>query len=272
MSKYYTLITGASSGLGKELAIACAKKKQQLLLVSLPNQDLSGFALSLQKLYDAKVEIFETDLREQSAPQDLFKWVTEKGFCVNILINNAGLGGSFPFEDSSYDFIESVIMLNIRATVLITKLFLPQLKSCESAYIMNIGSMASYMPIPYKSIYPASKAFISNFSQTLRAELAQTGVSVTLVNPGSMLTNDLLKARVASYGRLARAMTQMPDVVAAAALKAMYRKKTIVLPGWYNRLNLFILNRLPLRLKSKVLLNIYKKDYLNTKAIQSRNF
>lgn len=265
----YTLITGASTGLGKELAIECAKKNQNILLVSLANEGLEQFSKELIQTYHIAAHYLEIDLTQYDAAEQVFRWVDDNKYRVNILMNNAGMGGSMPFADSPLDYINAVISLNIRATTLITKYFLPLLKKETHAHILFISSMASYLPIPYKSIYPASKAYVSNFAQTLRTELSDDNIGVTVVNPGSMLTNEMVKARIAKFGKSGKYMSQLPNPVARKAIKALYKKKPILIPALLDRINLLVLRIIPMVWRLQILKKIYKKDYLNFKDIQA---
>ena len=125
----FTLITGASSGIGLEMANVCAEKGMNILLVSLPNEDLAATSKSISKKYKIKAEYHECDLTELSDLNNLLKWVEENGFHVNFLINNAGFGGTMAFDEMSEGYINKMIDLNIKATTHVMNMFIPILKS-----------------------------------------------------------------------------------------------------------------------------------------------
>ena len=125
----YTLITGASSGIGLEMAKVCAEKGMNLLLISLPNEDLEAKSISISIKYKIKAEYFECNLTKISDINNLLKWVEENGFNVNFLINNAGFGGTMSFDEMGEEYINKMIDLNIKATTHLMNKFLPLLKS-----------------------------------------------------------------------------------------------------------------------------------------------
>lgn len=185
-SDVYTLITGASSGLGKEIAIECARMEMNLILVALPGRSLKTVAEHIADLYKVKVQIFELDLTKD---EDLTFLVerTNEGFPVNFLVNNAGAGGSSDFTTTPIKVIDNIIQLNIRATSLLTRMMVPMLLKQEKSYILNISSMAAFSPIAFKTVYPASKAFVYSFSLGLKEEFKNTSLSVSVVFRGHYL-------------------------------------------------------------------------------------
>ncbi len=160
----YAVITGASMGLGKAFAIECAKRNMNLILISLPDENLNELCGKLELAHGIKAHYYETDLTTPEAVEELAQWINEK-FSVQMIINNAGIGGSRIFSDTSVDYLENIILLNISAMVFLTRLLLPELKRHPSAFILNVSSLAALSPLPFKTVYPASKAFIHHFSQ-----------------------------------------------------------------------------------------------------------
>jgi len=138
----YALITGASKGLGKSYAIELAKRNHNVLLLSCENEGLPELCKTIQHDYGVKANYFETDLTDLNEIDRLVKWVNDK-YSINILINNAGLGGSCQFDRSSLSFIDDMVKVNIRAPAMLTHQFLPMLKQHGEAYILNVSSMAS---------------------------------------------------------------------------------------------------------------------------------
>src|SRR5690606_26577221 len=187
MEKAYALITGASQGLGKAFALELARRKVNLILVSLPGEELSVIAAQVTEL-GMEAHCYETDLTQKDNIIALAKWVNEH-FSLHILINNAGCGGTQNFRDVSIDYLDRIIQLNVKATSLLTHQLLPNLIQQKEAYVLNVGSVAAYSPIGYKTVYPASKAFVHNFTRGLYQEFADSNVFFSVVNPGPMMTN-----------------------------------------------------------------------------------
>ena len=182
--------------------------------------------------------------------------INEK-YDIDILINNAGIGGSKMFEKASTQYLESIIYLNILATTLITHQLLPNLKKRNKAYILNISSLAGLSPIGYKTIYPASKAFIHSFSRGLYQELRNTNVFVSVVNPGAMATNDETKNRIKNQGFWGKLTLLEPDSVANKCIKQIYKRDTVIV---VNPISWLFLRIMPIWVRLPLLTNTIKKE------------
>lgn len=257
--KQYVLITGASSGLGKAMAEECAGRGMHLVLASLPEEGLEAFGRSLQREYSVDVHCFETDLTQADEPHRLARWVKER-FPVYILINNAGVGGSLRVEEVSRFHIDYILNLNIRALAMLTYHFIPDLKEQERAYIMNVASLAGFGPIPYKTVYPASKAFVHAFSHCLQGELKHTSINVTVVSPGTMLTNGNVSRRAKQHGWVKRQFFVTPKKVAKIAIDGMLSGKRTILPGLSCKISYWLMRLVPLRMQLFLLSYIFKND------------
>ena len=255
----YTLITGASMGLGKEFAIACAKRKMNLILVSLPFENLNGLCDELAQAYDVRVYCHETDLTKRDAVEELALWVNEN-FSVSMLINNAGIGGSRIFADSPVDYLENIIQLNINAMVLLTRLLLPELKRHPSAYILNVSSLAAFSPVPYKTVYPASKAFIHHFSRGLKAELKDTNVSVSVLSPGPILTNSDVTKRINGQSSYIKRCILPAETIAETAIQKLLKGRAVIIPGFLNKLNAFMIRLTPVDIRINIGTTIFKRE------------
>lgn len=253
----YVIITGASMGLGKEFAIQCAQQRMNLILVALPGDSLAQFCRELMEQYAIQANFYETDLTKLEEIYQFHQWV-QSNFRVNGLINNAGIGDSCPFCNCSTEKIDYMILLNIRALSLLTRLLEPELRSHPKAYILNVASMAAYCPMPYKTIYPASKAFVNNFSRSLRMEYSKTGINVCVVNPGPMATNEAVLERIQHNGFWAKKAVVPTQRVAEISIKAMLNGKGTVVPGFYNKLNLFLIRIVPSGIRHLILRTIFK--------------
>ena len=258
MKNNFALITGASQGLGLALAEELAKRKYNLLLVSLPNENLSTTADEIENIFGVTVKYFETDMTEKSNVIALSEWANV--YDVSVLINNAGSGGSKQITEVSLGYIEKIIQLNVTSTALLTKLLLPNLIESNNSYIMNVSSMAAFSPMGYKTVYPASKKFIDHFSMGLREELKEKNVSVTVIYPGPMKTNEEVTSRIESQSKFVNLGVVELDEIAEMSISKMFKGKRRVIPGRLNRISKFILDVLPLNTKIKMLSNAMKKE------------
>jgi len=242
--KNYTFITGASQGLGKSFAWACAKRGHNLLLVSLPDEQIDELAESIKSSFNVDIFTFETDLTDKNQLYALIDFITST-YSIDLLLNNAGMGGTKHFLDASEEYINRIILLNIQALVSLTHKLLPSLIKQPRAYILNVASMASFGPIPYKTIYPASKAFVRSFSRGLAEELKKTQVQVSVTCPGGMPTNKEVTQRIQQHNPLVQATILGPDKVAQISLEQMYKGKTQIIPGKMGKLSWLFLKYFP---------------------------
>ena len=247
------LITGSSKGIGRALAIECAKRGFNLALVSLPDSGLVPIKNYINKHYSVAVKSFEIDLSSPKAPQKIYDWTKEENIKVQILINNAGLGHLGSFTDYSYEFYEKIIRLNIESVVLLTKLFIPALKEQPKGYILNLGSLASFYPIPYKIVYAGSKSFIYSFSRALKSEMKETSVNVSVLCPGPIVTSPEVIARIKQGGFWGRISSMRAQKMARISLNALFREKAVIIPGKVNKCLRIVNNIIPNSLKQKLL-------------------
>lgn len=255
-TEVYTLITGASMGLGREMAIECARRGRNLILVALPGRNLAQLCEELELNFGIRAVARECDLTDENALSKLAGDILVN-YSVDQLINNAGVGGTARFDASSAAYLDRIIHLNVRATTMLTHLMLPALKDHPKALIMNISSVAAFGPLPFKTIYPASKAFIYSFSRSLSRELRHTGVRVVVVAPGPIVTNPDVAMRIISQGYLGRIGLLTAGEITRIALDGAEKGKEVIVPGFINRLNRFLARVTPeswrLSLMDKVL-------------------
>lgn len=258
----YTFITGASSGIGKSLATECAKRRMNLVLIALPQTGLPAVAHAFQLRYDIEVIALEGDLTEISFIYSLANHLTTNNISLSILINNAGIGYEGKFDELTVDFCNKLMLLNMQATVLLSRLLIENLKKCESSFILNVSSMASFTPMPYKCMYAASKSFVFSFSRALRNELNESTISVSVLCPGAVPTNEMTKKLIASHGFYAKFFTVDADELAIIAIRETLRKKAVIVPGFGNKLSMYFMKIIPQSIQLSVLANRYAK--LNT--------
>jgi uncharacterized protein len=238
--KLYTLITGASMGLGKALALECAHRQMNLILVSLPGEGLATLAENIAFQYGVKVEFFEMDLADDGSCERLFEDVSRRQLNLSMLINNAGVGSTEFFCNGCLTGYEKQIRLNVLALTRITHLFLEMLKTNSPSYILNVGSLASSFSLPKKQVYGATKSYISYFSKSLNRELKNDNVFVTVLCPGGMFTNPQIKSVIATGDLITRASALDPEQVAFVAIEGLLNRKEIIVPGKINQAIYFL--------------------------------
>ncbi len=179
------LITGASSGIGKELAALHAKSGGDLIVVARSGDALKALKKSLEEQYNVEVYVIEKDLTDSQAAQAIFDEIQEKDIAVDYLMNNAGFGGVGLFHEREWESDLSMIQLNVIALTALTRKFLPAMVRRNVGRILNVSSTASLMPGPLQAVYFATKAYVTSFSNAIAEELSDTNVTVTNLMPGA---------------------------------------------------------------------------------------
>jgi hypothetical protein len=256
----YTLITGGSSGLGRAFAEECAERGMNLILVALPDENLSHTSEYIKEKYKVKVWTYGINLSERDAPEKIYTFCEHHGLTVNMLINNAGVTGCTVFEKSSIEYNELRIQLNIRALILITRLFLPSMRKLDSAYILNVCSLAAFYAIPFKSVYSASKAFVLTFSKALREELRESPIKISVLCPSGIRTNVLSNARISTHGSKGRIFLVFPKKIAEISIKKLLKGNKIIIPGFMNKLILLLGKIIPEKIKQELLYREFQKE------------
>jgi hypothetical protein len=267
-SPYYTLITGASEGFGKSLALECAARNMNLILVALPGPELHYLADFIKHNYQVDAIAIEKDLTCEANCKAVYDQINEMNLPVNMLINNAGLGGTLLFSEGSFSFYQKQIQLNIIATTLFTHLFLDMLKANGPSYILNVGSLSSYFYLHKKHVYGATKSFIYSFSKSLRRELKNDGISVSVICPGSMNTNISVTCLLKSSSWISRLAAMKPEDVAPIAISGLLNRKEVIIPGWVNKIFLFANKLLPASIKN-IILSRQMKNIKSVTAIET---
>ncbi len=188
MNNKVALITGASTGIGKELAKIHASKGGDLVIIARSKDKLESLKKDLEKEFKVEVYIIVKDLGLATAPKEIYNEVSKAGIKVEYLINNAGFGGLGKFHEREMESDLAMINLNISALTAITRLFLPEMVKRNSGKVLNVSSTASFMPGPFQAVYYATKAYVTFFSNAISEELHDTKVTVTNLMPGATET------------------------------------------------------------------------------------
>ena len=240
------LVTGASSGLGKEMAIYLSEQGIDVVLVAKDREKLR----EVQKEIQTKSEIVCVDLSDAQNCIDLYKKVGD----VDILINNAGFGTTGSFTETDYITELNMISTNICALHTLTKLYLHEMRKKNSGYILNVASIAGFMPGPQMATYHASKAYVLNLTQSIYEELYQEGydINISALCPGPIKTPFIEKANVKFKTKLMTA-----EYVAKYAIDKMFEGKYMIIPGANNKLIRFLSKIVPDKLIGKI---VYKME------------
>ncbi|WP_025027808.1 SDR family NAD(P)-dependent oxidoreductase [Caldalkalibacillus mannanilyticus] len=230
----WTLITGASSGIGEVFAHELAAKGSHLILTARSESKLNDLAQKLRKKHGIQTEVIVSDLSKANAPAELHQACIERGRSVDIVINNAGFGTHGLFEEQSLDRNHDEIMLNVMAVVELTHLFLPEMLRKKSGVVINVSSTAAFQPDPYMAVYGATKAFVLSFTQALWEENRNRGVQFLTLCPGSTETAffDVVGTNDASVGKKAT-----PQHVVDVALRSLGTSRSYVVAGCMNYIN-----------------------------------
>ena len=227
------LITGASGGIGYELAKLFARDHHDLILVARSGDKLSQVASEFQGL-GVKANTFALDLAAPTAPKFLFDQVQSAGHVVDILINNAGFGAFGEFVEMSNEEIFGQIQLNITALTELTRLFLPPMLARHDGRIMNVASTAGFQPGPLMAVYYATKAYVISFSEALANEVRNSGVTVTCFCPGATHTG-FAKRAGNDKSRLFKQLGAMNvEKVALDGYRAVMQGRTLAISGTHN--------------------------------------
>ncbi len=233
------LVTGASSGIGADLARQLGQRGHGLTLVARREVRLSSLAEELSSEHRVRAEVLVADLTDASARASLAPAIYERGLKVELLVNNAGFSTTGPVQRADHEREVSMIRTDVEAVVDLCSLFVPDMVRRGQGAVLNVSSTAAFQPLPGQAGYAASKAFVLSYSHAIRAELRGTGVTVTTLCPGPVRTEfaEMAGFADAEFERsLPKFMWQSPAQVARAAIEGLERDRAVVIPGLSNRI------------------------------------
>ena len=243
------LITGASAGIGREFARQLAGRTRSLILVARREQRLNELRDELTQHHpNLRIQIRETDLADLPQIEELTAWLEREHIDVDLLINNAGLGDSGPFAASDPRRNEQMMLVNMVALTSLTRRLLPQMIARKRGAILNVSSSAGFLPIPGFAVYAATKAYVTSFSEALRAELRGTGVSVCVLCPGPVHTEfQEVANRRGGQPDSGPEFVHVPvDQVVRDALTALEADRPLVIPGFAMKVGMFLVRLTPI--------------------------
>lgn len=236
------LVTGASSGIGAALARVHAEHGGDLVVVARRQERLEELKKELEQAHGVTVHVLTKDLTQDDAPREIHDELHSRGARVDYLINNAGMGNRGLFHEQDWAQNETLIRLNVLALTALTRVFLPQMIEQGGGRILNMASMAGFVPGPLQAVYYASKAYVISFSEAIANELAGTGVSVTVLCPGPVETEYTHRPEMQGV-RLTK-LAVPPRQVAEAGYRAMLKGRTVVVPSVLGKIAIHGLLRL----------------------------
>lgn len=255
MGGRYAVVTGASRGLGKELVIALAQRGVSSIMIG-TNENVGIVCAEINARYGVQCVSLIANLCQKEEVMALAEKINSQ-YEIFMLVNNAGMGGSKAFLEADADYIDRIIQLNARASALLMHELLPNLLKRERAYILNIGSMAAFTATGYKTVYPASKAFLKHFSYGMREEFKGTPVSISYASPGAMATNPEVTARIEKQGFLGRFTLKSTGQIAQKCIRQTLRGKRHII---INPLSYCFSAIIPGCIKNPIMTKIVKRE------------
>jgi short-subunit dehydrogenase len=250
------LITGASTGIGRELAELFAGDGYDLVIVARTAAALLEVAETLEKQHKIDVTAMAVDLSKPGFTGEIIAELGDRP--IDVLVNNAGFGLLAPIAEADPEVVTGMMQLNMVSLVQLTRMYLPQMLERNSGRIMNVASTAAFQPGPFMSVYFASKSFVLSFSEAITHELKGTGVTVTALCPGPTRTEFGKRAGTSRTHLMKDRMTMDAASVARIGYRAMMKGKTTVVPGVMNKLLIFMIRFFPRKLPPAVAAQLVK--------------
>ncbi|GBF40150.1 KR domain protein [Leptospira johnsonii] len=261
------LITGGSSGIGKELSILLYKQGYQVLVVSISKEELKLLHKECKEINPSgKLETLEADLTQTESISKILKWISKLNLEVGVLVNNAGFGLWGKSWELSSEKVDSMLLLNIGAVTRLSNEFSKRMIERKHGFILNVASTASLQPLSYMAAYAASKSYVVSFSEALAAELAPYGVKLGILYPGTTKTNFLSVAGIhkenkkGSLGNLAYSIAMDPKDVAKVAFNAIQNETKRSVPGFMNKAHYYSTKIFPSWIVKRIADRIFKKE------------
>ena len=256
-TRNYTLITGASTGIGYELAKLFAKDRHNLILVARDEGKLETAKNELSKC-NVEVKILSLDLSKSEDIQGLFNYVEMNKLNVDILVNNAGIGTFGDFSEIEWVKEEALIDINIKVLTKLTKYFLPKIIECKNGGILNVASTAAFCSGPRMAAYYASKAYVLNLTEAIYEECKDSGIRISCLCPGPVKTSFQSKAGI-NKSESAKKYLMDAEEVAKISYKEFKKGKLIIIPGIKNKLLVMGNKFLPRSISRKIIMKTNKK-------------
>lgn len=254
----FALVTGASQGIGAEIARSLAKRGYHLLLVARSGEKLKTMERRLSTEFPVAIYYVSADLSTPQGVRDVIEWMVRMAYPISVLINNAGYGLWGRFDRLDINDQLNLIDLNVKALTELTYHFLPTLLKHKKSYILNVGSLAAYQAVPTLAVYAASKAYVLQFSRALRHEFGKDGLTVSTLNPGPVGTGFVDRAGMHALQHLMERYNMDASVVAERAVRGLFSGKAEVVPGFSSKVAAWGGRFLPKAWVERIAANLYK--------------
>jgi short-subunit dehydrogenase len=254
----YALVTGASGGIGREIAICLARGKRSLAITARSRAKLDSLAAELRAAHGIEVVVFESDFTVAGAADALVRRIEQQQLQIDTLVNNAGFGLFGKHADTALVDEQQMIDLNITALTRLTKLLLPAMLKRGRGQVLNVASTAAFQPGPYMAVYYATKAYVLSYSEALAEELRDTGVSVTALCPGPTASGFQDKADMHDSPLVKGKVLPSAKEVAEYAVRAMNERKVVAVHGWKNWLMAQSVRLTPRRVATRLVAQMSK--------------
>ena len=214
----------------------------------------------LESMYNVHVEILQYDLSKKEAATEIAAWCTKKNIYLKMLCNVAGFGGSSDYLTLPLDSLRYMVNLNVESCMALSLTLLPLLEKNAPSYILNVGSMAGFAPIPIKNMYSATKSAVVFFSYSLRYQLKDKDISVSCLAPGPVYTKpEIIKETKKQLGKFGEKMARMPHKVGEMAVRKTLKGKMIIVPGFLANMMSQFLRILPKRTSASIYNRVGKR-------------
>ncbi len=254
----YTIITGATGGLGKAFCSLCAEKGDKLILTGRSEEKLNGLKAELTEKYPkTEIRVYAMDLADEGGRYEVMRQIKADGCSIRRLINVAGADIQKPFEEYTQEKIVFQCRANFEGAVALCRFAFEE--RAEGLEIVNICSVSGIYPMPYFAVYSATKGALASFSVAIREEWKRYGVKVTAVLPGAIPTREDIKAQIKGQGLWGKLAAKSPEFVAGKSLKAVRKNKRKAIPGFWNNIMNVGTKLLPTSLKIKFIAKRWSK-------------
>ena len=253
----FALVAGGSKGIGYAIAEALAKRGYNLILIARHPDPLQAAKNKLESAYPVHVEILTYDLSRNETATEIAAWCNEKNIPLKMLCNVEGFGGSKDYLSLPLDTLRYMIDVNIGSPMALSLTLIPLLEKNAPSYILNVSSLAGFAPIPVKNMYSATKSAVNFFSYSLRKQLKEKNISVSVLCPGPVFTKpEIEKETKKKLGWLGMQMAVSPERVGETAVRHTLKKKLVIVPGTLAKMMSVLMRMLPKR----TIMNIYNKE------------
>ena len=254
----WILVTGASSGLGRAIARYLAfKEKANLIIAARRKEKLEQLKVEIESASSVRVKICKVDLGSPDGADFLYESAVDTGEIYGI-INNAGETFYGRTEESHYEKFENMINVNLKAVIKLSLRFLSYFKEKGDGFVLNITSMGAFSPMPYQTVYSATKHGVQAFTEGIYQECRKSGIVISTFAPGGIATEMLTKSGLDRKYGMSSIFNMNADKVAKKAIRSLKKKKILSVPGFFNKLSFFLIRFFPRKVIARFVKGVYR--------------